>query len=319
MSIPKVAVGLPVYNGEPYLAPAIDSILSQTYHDLELIISDNASTDRTLEICQDYVRKDSRVRYFRQERNIGAAANYNFVFAQSSSAYFRWAAADDLLAPELLERCVGVLDADPSVVLCFPGTELINGDGSPLRYDAAYDAYIDQGGKIWRYWSTEPRPELTDDDPIVRFEAILMKSRMMLPIFGVMRSSALAKTHLQRPYWGADLAILAEMALQGRIRQVPERLFFRRCHRQQSTTMSMKQQIVWQTGKPAAPTSVVWAKKVFAFLDTLSVVPLSPSQRLRGLLAVAKFYGNRLQVKRRRRLDRELEARLRATVDREAA
>src|SRR5688572_7662493 len=122
MECPKVSIGLPVYNGENYLSQALDSLLGQTYSDFELIISDNGSTDRTQEICRAYAIKDRRVRYFRSATNRGAAWNFNNVFALSSGKYFKWAAHDDICAPEFLERCLEVLECDPGIVVCFPKT-----------------------------------------------------------------------------------------------------------------------------------------------------------------------------------------------------
>ena len=78
--IPVISVGMPVYNGEQYLESAIRAVLDQTCEDLELIISDNASTDRTAQICNDFAARDSRVRFSRNPDNIGAARNYNRVF-----------------------------------------------------------------------------------------------------------------------------------------------------------------------------------------------------------------------------------------------
>src|SRR5438270_1690210 len=102
----KVAIGMPVWNGEAFLSEAIESILAQTYGDFELVISDNASTDATAEICRSYAQRDARIRYIRQEKNIGANSNYNGVFRRSSGEYFKWAAHDDVLAPEFIYECV---------------------------------------------------------------------------------------------------------------------------------------------------------------------------------------------------------------------
>ena len=107
---PRVSIGMPVYNGAQFLEQAIESILAQTFTDLELVISDNASDDDTAAISNVYARKDSRIRYHRQSRNVGAAANYNFVFARSRGTFFKWAAHDDLTAPTFVERCVGAFD-----------------------------------------------------------------------------------------------------------------------------------------------------------------------------------------------------------------
>src|SRR5262245_35151443 len=119
-SSPRVSVGLPVYNGERFVADAIDSILSQDFEDLELIISDNASEDATEEIARAYVEKDARARYVRNEVNVGAARNYNNLVDMARGEYFKWAAHDDQCAPGFVGRCVDVLDRDESVVLVFP-------------------------------------------------------------------------------------------------------------------------------------------------------------------------------------------------------
>jgi glycosyltransferase involved in cell wall biosynthesis len=119
MRTPRVSIGLPVYNGENYLAETLDSILAQTFTDFEVIISDNASTDRTETICRQYAAQDRRIRYLRNTSNLGAAKNYNRVFELSQGEYFKWNGHDDPLAPVFLERCVAVLDRHPGVVLCF--------------------------------------------------------------------------------------------------------------------------------------------------------------------------------------------------------
>ena len=98
---PRVSIGLPVYNGERYLPQALDAILSQTFEDFELIISDNASTDSTQDICKSYAANDARVKYFRNSSNIGISRNFNRVFELSSGGeYFKWCAHDDLMAPD---------------------------------------------------------------------------------------------------------------------------------------------------------------------------------------------------------------------------
>ena len=95
-STPMITVGMPVYNGDKYIEQAIESILSQTFGDFEFLISDNASTDRTREICLDYAVSDSRIHYLRNDVNLGAARNYNRLFEIGSAPYFRWMNADDV-------------------------------------------------------------------------------------------------------------------------------------------------------------------------------------------------------------------------------
>src|SRR5688572_17166208 len=128
-SNPLVSIGLPVYNGANYLQKAVETILGQSYQNLELVISDNASTDRTAELCRDLSARDPRIRISRNSRNVGAAGNYNMVFKAARGKYFKWAAHDDVLAPAYIERAVDVLERDEDVVLCSSCTGRINDRG----------------------------------------------------------------------------------------------------------------------------------------------------------------------------------------------
>src|SRR4029077_6387743 len=140
---PRLSIGLPVYNSEIYVAQSIESLLGQTYEDFELIISDNASTDATPDICRGYAKHDSRVRYLRQPRNIGLAPNHNFVFSESRGELFKWAAADDLYGRDLLKFCVEALDEHPEVVLAHAWEAVIDESGTvtqALEYPLATDS-----------------------------------------------------------------------------------------------------------------------------------------------------------------------------------
>ena len=99
---PRVSIGLPVYYGEQFLTEALDAILTQTFDDFEVIICDNASTDRTAEISQAYAARDPRISYRRNRVNVGAMRNFNLAFRLSRGAYFKWWAADDLCMPTFL-------------------------------------------------------------------------------------------------------------------------------------------------------------------------------------------------------------------------
>src|ERR1700722_6330272 len=121
---PRLSIGLPVYNGENYLAETLDSLLGQSYENFELIISDNASTDGTAGICRSYMKQDSRIRYICQPRNIGLAPNHNFLVGEARGELFKWADHDDLCARDLLASCVDALDEYPDVVLAYSLTAL---------------------------------------------------------------------------------------------------------------------------------------------------------------------------------------------------
>lgn len=206
---PRVTIGLPVYNGEKYITETLESLLSQDFRDFELIISDNASTDRTAEICQGYAERDSRIRYERNSENIGGARNYSRLPALARADYFKWASADDLCAPGFLSRCVEFLDHHPEVVLAYPQTMLISADGAELGLQTAgLDLPWPQAWQRLRFFA--------------------MRRRLCNPCFGVMRTSVLRETSLIRPYVSSDIPFLAEMALAGPIREIQEVMFFRR-------------------------------------------------------------------------------------------
>src|SRR6266852_7405967 len=132
-STPLVSVGLYVYNGERFLEEALDSILNQTFTDFELIISDNASTDRTGEIAEAHAERDDRIRYYRSEKNMGAGWNIRRVYELAAGKYFKQAAADDLLEPDFLRRCVDILESDPDCVVVYARTKEIDEDGAVIK------------------------------------------------------------------------------------------------------------------------------------------------------------------------------------------
>ena len=221
--MPRVSVGLPVYNGEKFLQEAIDSILSQTYRDFELVISDNASTDRTREICEQAAARDSRVRYIRNDVNVGAAKNYNNVVDVATGIYFKWAAHDDVCAPEFLQQCVSALDGDPSLVLTYPKMVDIDDEGTHLPE---------------RNISHIPRSERgAYPTPHQRFRRLIRTDYTCEEVFGVIRVDILRKTQLILSYTDSDRTLLAELALYGRFFEVPEVLFYHRMHKGMSTQM----------------------------------------------------------------------------------
>lgn len=215
-SAPTVTIGLPVFNGGEYLVEALDSILSQTYGHFELVISDNGSTDATEEICREYGRRDSRIRYYRRDINRGASWNFNEVVRLARAPFFKWAAHDDVLAPQFLERCVATLaDAADDVVLCYPKTVLIDGAGTVIE---EHDDHMD----------------LRMSAPSARLEAMYEGYYLSNPIFGLLKTHVFRSTSLLRPFVSSDVVLLAEIALRGKVHEIPEPLFYRRFHSKMS-------------------------------------------------------------------------------------
>jgi len=214
-AVPTVSIGVPVYNGMPYLPEAVAGLRAQTLDDPEIVISDNASTDSTAEFCESAAREDPRIRFFRNAINLGASANYNRTFLLSRGRYFKWAAADDVCLPNLVRECVRILDRDPDVVLCYPRTRVIDATGSWLR------DYPDGMHAV-------------SELPEYRFEQAVRRLREANAVFGVMRAHALRQTGLIGAYPSSDLVLLGEMALRGKLWELREPLFLRRDHPSQS-------------------------------------------------------------------------------------
>jgi len=206
---PTVSIGVPVYNGERHLRAAIESLLGQTFGDFELIISDNASIDSTREICEEFVRRDARVRYHRQSTNIGVARNWNFVARTGCGRYFKWASSSDTCEPSMLAQCVKVLEENPNAVLCYGRTRLIDDAGATI------ELYTDDLAVM---------EERAGD----RFRTLKFKLALNNAQSGLIRMATLRRTRLVRSYIGGDLPLMAEIALQGKFWLLPDYLLNRR-------------------------------------------------------------------------------------------
>jgi glycosyltransferase involved in cell wall biosynthesis len=210
--MPTVTIGLPVFNGERYLASAIESILAQTFTDFELLLSDNASTDATPDICADFAARDDRVQFERNDANVGAAANFNRVFRRAHGRYFKWAAHDDLLEREYLARTVEALRANPDAVAAHSSVEFIDGDGRRLHADPF------------------PLHRVGSPRPSERFADLVLTPHWSFWSFALMRTEMLNRTDLIGSYTSSDRVLLAQLALLGRFVQVPEVAFLSRDH-----------------------------------------------------------------------------------------
>lgn len=202
---PLLSIGVPVFNGAAHLREALDSLLAQDVGDLELVISDNASTDATLEICQEYAARDSRVRYHRNETNIGLAHNYNRTFELSRGRFFMWGSDDDVWDPRFAGLCIQRLKQAPEAVLCSSDVTFIAHDGSSVA-DRSFEPLDMRGMSV--------RERMHD----------VTRQAAAFSIFAIIRPEALRKTGLFQPMIGPDSRLLFELALAGEFLCVPERL-----------------------------------------------------------------------------------------------
>jgi glycosyltransferase involved in cell wall biosynthesis len=260
---PRLTIGLPVYNGEKYVAESLESLLGQSFTDFELIIADNASTDSTGDICRHYEKQDSRVRYFRQPRNIGLAPNVNFIIGRAGGELYKEAAHDDLYARNLLASCVQALDEYPQVVLAHSWTAKVDGSGNVTE---AYHYPLTT--------ATSRAPE--------RFRSLLLDSGGD-DDYGVMRMDVRRRTALMGSHHHADRTITAEIALYGPFYQVPEWLYFRREHPGQAGQAPMRRRCANMDPRRADrwrhPAVRLYGEYVWAYVSAIHRAPLSAADR----------------------------------------
>ena len=277
---PKLTVGLPVYNGERHLREALESILGQSFGDFRLVVADNASSDGTQDIVRGYAARDPRVRYHRNDVNIGLAANFNLVFRMSDTPYFRWATSDDVSLPDFLRRCIECLDQERDVVLAYTKTRFIDAEGRTLdRQDRGLD--------------------LPSADPAARFRQILEAGSWVNAVLGVIRSEALARSGLMPSYSSGDFGLLGELCLLGKFREIPECLFLRRLHDRSSS--QHVQQVGWMElywkGRGGPFTPPLWNRCRHHFRTIVrSALPPSTKLSLAGhLLRTMNWRRDRLR------------------------
>jgi glycosyltransferase involved in cell wall biosynthesis len=234
--MPRLSIGIPVFNGQEFLPELLNSLLTQTFEDFEILICDNASDDRTGDICREFQRRDRRIHYVCNERNLGAIANFNRVFEVSTSPLFKWAAHDDLYHPDYLNECIRLLDDNPRVALAHTGTAFIDEQGRMLPFEEESAAFVEPTtGR--RYW---PDHTSIADSPVAvrRFWQVLTRACWGTHMFGVVRREVLQQTSLLPNFAGSDRAMLAELALLGRFKCASEQLFYKRFHANVSWALS---------------------------------------------------------------------------------
>jgi glycosyltransferase involved in cell wall biosynthesis len=276
---PRLSIGLPVYNGDKYLSESLEALLGQTYTEFELIISDNASTDGTAEICQHYAKQDSRIRYFRQRHNIGCAPNHNLVFAQARGELFKSASHDDLYASDLVERCIDALDEDPRVVLAH-----------------SWSALIDSSGAV---------TQLVDYPVATHATRAPDRLRSMLldgwgdDEGGVVRAEVLRRAAPHGSYHFADRTFTVELALHGPFYMVPDWLYFRRSHSEQGgRNTSVRARCTNLDPRRADrlrhPTARLYAEYMWALVDAIRRAPLSTAERTECYRIFAHWVASRI-------------------------
>ena len=258
---PLVSIGMPVYNGERFLENALNSILAQTFKDFELIISDNGSTDLTEEICRIYAQADPRIRYFRQEQNLGAGWNFDRVAELARGKYFKWACHDDLCALEFTQQCVDILEQNSSNVLAYPKTLIID----------------ENEAEIEKY---EDRFHLQSDRASQRFKIYLHLVRyghQCHPFHGLIRRDVLMQLLPLGSYPSSDLVLLGKLALYGKFYEVPSYLFWKRDHPETSVRAhnAFRDRIVWYDPSKKGKLHLTRWKWLREYIQAIDTSPLN--------------------------------------------
>ena len=275
-SQPRVSIGMPVYNGDRFLKEALDSILAQTFTDFELIISDNNSTDQTAEICQAYADQDPRIHYYRSQQNLGAAWNQSRVVQLAIGEYFKWAHHDDVCAPNLLKKCVEVLDRYPTVVVCYPKTITIDESGQHT------EKYID-GFNL-----RSPIPQ----QRFQQYHQLVRNGNKCHPFHGLIRTNVLKTTALVDSYPSSDLVLLGELVLHGEFYELPEYLFCKRDHPNTSVRAyrTYRERIAWYNPAKQGQLQLTKWKWLWGYLTAIQRVQMSWSQKAKCYLQMAKWF-----------------------------
>jgi glycosyltransferase involved in cell wall biosynthesis len=260
---PPLTIGLPVYNGENYVSESLDSLLAQTYTNFELIISDNASTDGTEEICRSYATLDSRIRYVRQPVNIGAAPNHNYLVQAARGSLFKWAAHDDLFAPKLVERCIEALDERPELILAHAYMGIVDELGNTVEI---YD---------YRLATDSPRPS-------ERFRSLMFTDGGD-DFYGVIRTNVMRRIAPHNSYHNAGRKLVAELSLHGPFYQVPDVMFFRREHPGRGDNLGSIQRVCTNLDprRKGHSTARLMAEMVAAYPIAINLAPMSAAERRR--------------------------------------
>ena len=269
-----MSIGLPVYNGEDYLQEAMGSALAQTFTDFELVVCDNASTDRTAEIARDLAAGDPRVRYHRNERNIGASGNFGLAFHRSNGELFKWLAHDDRIAPTYLAATVAALDAAPDAVLCNTAVDYINHAGTVF---ASYTSVLGEAGAA---------------SPTARFATMVLRSHSCVDMFGLIRREALAGSLLIATFHGADRVLLAQLALRGRLLQLPERLAQMREHGKRYTRQAVHSAArqLWHSSITPRTKGLPTLQLYREYLRLVRTEGLSPADRRAAYAVLARWW-----------------------------
>lgn len=261
MNSPLVSIGVALFNDEKWVRRTLESIIFQQHQNIEVILSDDCSSDETAGICQEFAGKDSRVKYIRQKRNIGALANHELLFNLSSGDYFMWSNGHDFFESNYILNCLESLESDPSIALCCGKTLRIdiNGNQEALLYNGLDTRCL---------------------DTIESFKAVFSSvTKNACLFYGLFRSNVMKKSKLHRKTIGGDLIFINEIGLLGNVLQRDDTTFYRQCVRDSVTAEQSTQRwmdVIVQPKAHCLEAVTPWLNMAYEYLDmiTISARPL---------------------------------------------
>ena len=287
----KISVGLPVYNGEQFLDAALSSLIEQTERDIEIIVSDNHSSDGTEAISRRFAERDPRIVYVRNDRNVGAAANYNNVVSRARGRYFVWACHDDVWAPTYLAECSQALDRTPAAVLAYARGANIDAMGeviAPLVSGFGFSggSPVARLRQLHRYLRDVDRRGGWSEPGCEGFWATL---------YGVIRTDRLRRTGLIGPFISSDTVLLEELLMLGSFVEVPQTLFFKRDHPERSVraNLAYDSRLLWFLGREGGRFLFPRHRILWERLRAVLRLPLRPDMKARCAAEMLAFYVRR--------------------------
>jgi glycosyltransferase involved in cell wall biosynthesis len=220
----KVSIGLPVYNGERFLKSKLDSIIQQTHTNFELIISDNASNDETENICNEYMNKDNRIKYFRQEKNFGVTWNFEFVLEKSSGKYFMWTGVDDILLPKFIEKNMQILENDKECVASISKINSYQPNDENIQINKNDIEYSEIIKNIRNYIRPRTISPITGDFQ-TKARTYLKESSCQV-IYSIFKSDVIKKSIISESFLGNDWAIFLNVLKYGNLAVMDEVLMY---------------------------------------------------------------------------------------------
>jgi len=222
---PELTIGIPVHNGEKFLKEKISSILQLGYENFELIISDNASSDKTKEICKTFLSKDKRIKYFFHEKNMGPAKNFEFILKNANGKYFMWTATDDKILSGFIEKNLEVLQ-NKKIICSVSQVQYYGEKTDRLKQEKTYGLLEKLKKRIFKNFSPLKNVPISGKLDIKIRKYLQIRGHHHV-FYGIYRTEQIKKIFVLRDFSGFDLATILNSLKFGNIHVNNDVLMYR--------------------------------------------------------------------------------------------